>query len=208
MPHMNGWEVMAILKERADTKDIPIVICSIYTPTESSLSPQSLTDLDWVSKPVDKNLLFHSLKQVLAKSSKPVRVLLVEDDTELAELLVTLLKSHKIETFLAQNGREAIHLCQEVKPDLLILDIILPQVDGFGVVEWLHQHNQFCTIPVVVYSAKDLDDTERNRLKLGHTEFLTKGRVTLLEFEQRLMQMIGQIAQSKQHSSSNDMPIK
>lgn len=118
--------------------------------------------------------------------------------------MVTLLKSHKIETFLAQNGREAIRLCQEVKPDLLVLDIILPQVDGFGVVEWLHQHNQFCHIPVFVYSAKDLDDTERNRLKLGHTEFLTKGRVTFVKFEQRLMQTIGQIAQSKQHSSSND----
>ena len=204
MPRMNGWEVMAILKERADTRDIPIVICSIYTPTENSLSTQGLSDLDWVSKPVDENLLFHSLKQALAKTSKPIRVLLVEDDTELAELLVTLLKSHKIETFLAQNGREAIHLCQEVKPDLLILDIILPQVDGFGVIEWLHQHNQFCRIPVVVYSAKDLDDMERNRLKLGHTEFLSKGRVTVLEFEQRLMQLIGQITQSKQHSSSND----
>jgi len=204
MPCMNGWEVMAILKERTDTRDIPIVICSIYTPTENRLSSQGLNDLDWVSKPVDENLLFHSLKQALAKTSKPVRVLLVEDDTELAELLVTLLKSHNIDTFLAQNGREAIHLCQEVKPDLLILDIILPQVDGFGVVEWLHQHNQFCTIPVVVYSAKDLDDTERNRLRLGHTEFLTKGRVTLVEFEQQLMQTIGQIAQGKQHSSSND----
>ena len=204
MPKMNGWEVMAALKEREDTKDIPIVICSIYTPTETSLSSQGLTDLDWVSKPVDENLLFHSLKQALAKTSKPVRVLLVEDDTELAELLIALLKSHKIETFVAKNGREAIRLCQEVKPDLLILDIILPQVDGFGVVEWLHQHNQFCNIPLVVYSAKDLDDTERNRLKLGHTEFLNKGRVTLVEFEQRLMQLIGQMAQGKQHNGIDD----
>jgi PleD family two-component response regulator len=114
------------------------------------------------------------------------------------------LKSHNIETFLAKNGREAIRLSQEIKPDLLILDLILPQVDGFGVVEWLHQHDRLYSIPLVVYSAKDLDQSERNRLKLGHTEFLTKGRVSPQEFEQRVLELIGQMTQSKPHDASND----
>ncbi|MBD2309043.1 response regulator [Chroococcidiopsis sp. FACHB-1243] len=195
MPKMNGWEVMAKLKERSDTKDIPIVICSICAPSQSPLSQNSSA---WVSKPVDENSLFDSLQLALAKSARPVRVLLVEDDAELAELLLALLKSHNIETFLAKNGREAIRLSQEIKPDLLILDLILPQVDGFGVVEWLHQHDRLYSIPLVVYSAKDLDHSERNRLKLGHTEFLTKGRVSPQEFEQRVLELIGQMTQSKQ----------
>jgi PAS domain S-box-containing protein len=201
MPKMNGWEVMAKLKERSDTKDIPIVICSICAPSQSPLSQNSSA---WVSKPVDENSLFDSLKLALAKNARPVRVLLVEDDAELAELLLALLKSHNIETFLAKNGREAIRLSQEIKPDLLILDLILPQVDGFGVVEWLHQHDRLYSIPLVVYSAKDLDQSERNRLKLGHTEFLTKGRVSPQEFEQRVLELIGQMTQSKPHDASND----
>ncbi|MGL5923166.1 response regulator [Chroococcidiopsis sp.] len=201
MPKMNGWEVMAKLKERSDTKDIPIVICSICAPSQSPLSQNSSA---WVSKPVDENSLFDSLKLALAKNARPVRVLLVEDDAELAELLLALLKSHNIETFLAKNGCEAIRLSQEIKPDLLILDLILPQVDGFGVVEWLHQHDRLYSIPLVVYSAKDLDQSERNRLKLGHTEFLTKGRVSPQEFEQRVLELIGQMTQSKPHDASND----
>jgi PleD family two-component response regulator len=57
-------------------------------------------------------------------------------------------------------------------------------------VEWLSQHNCLHSLPLVVYSAKDLDDTEQNRLKLGQTEFLRKGRVTTQEFEQRVMELL------------------
>ncbi|MBD2437982.1 response regulator [Nostoc sp. FACHB-110] len=194
MPGMNGWETMAVLKERADTKDIPIVICSVY---KSNTNNKSMTDfVDWVSKPVQESFLLQSLKQVVAKPSKRARILIVEDDNDLADLLITLFERHDIETCLAQTGRDAIHLSQEVTPDLLILDLILPEIDGFVVVDWLKQHNQLCHMPVVVYSAKDLDESERERLKLGHTEFLTKGRVTTQEFEQRVMELLQRITQN------------
>ncbi|BAY07656.1 response regulator [Calothrix sp. NIES-2098] len=196
MPGMNGWETMAVLKEQADTKDIPIVICSVYKP---NLNSQPSADfVDWVSKPVQESNLLQSLRQVVAKSSKRFRILIVEDDNDLAQLLITLFERHDIETFLAQTGREAIHLSQEINPDLLILDLILPESDGFTVVDWLQQHNRLCSTPVVVYSATDLDESERNRLKLGHTEFLTKGRVTTQEFEQRVMELLQRITQNQQ----------
>ncbi|MFN6568328.1 response regulator [Dendronalium sp. ChiSLP03b] len=191
MPGMNGWETMAVLKERADTKDIPIVICSVYKPT-TTIQP-SADFVDWVSKPVQESYLLQSLKQAIAKPSKQVCILIVEDDNDLAELLITLFERHEIETFPAKTGREAIRLSQQVNPDLIILDLILPESDGFAVVDWLQQHNHLCNIPVVIYSAKDLDESERNRLKLGHTEFLTKGRVTTQEFEQRVMELLQRI---------------
>ena len=149
--------------------------------------------VDWLSKPVEESYLLQSLRQVIAEPSKRVRILIVEDDNDLADLLVTLFERHEIETFLAKTGREAIRLSQRVNPDVLILDLILPESDGFTVVDWLQQHNQLCNIPVFVYSAKDLDESERHRLKLGHTEFLTKGRVTIQEFEQRVMELLGRI---------------
>ncbi|MDZ8054698.1 MAG: response regulator [Aulosira sp. ZfuVER01] len=202
MPGMNGWETMAVLKEQAETKDIPIVICSVYKP---SLNCQPSADfVDWVSKPVQESNLLHSLRQVVANSSKRFRILIVEDDDDLAQLLITLFERHGIETFLAQTGREAIHLSQEVNPDLLILDLILPESDGFSVVDWLQQHNRLCSTPVVVYSATDLDESERNRLKLGHTEFLTKGRVTTQEFEQRVMELLQRMTQNQQEGGSNE----
>ncbi|MCF4965973.1 response regulator [Nostoc sp. CMAA1605] len=200
MPEMNGWETMAHLKEQAQTKDIPIVICSVYK--QSSNSQNSSDFVDWVRKPVQESYLLNSLRQVIAKSSQQARILVVEDDPDLVELLVTLFERHGIETFCAKTGREAIHLSQEVNPDLLILDLILPETDGFAVVDWLQQHHHLCNIPLVVYSAQDLDESERNRLKLGYTEFLTKGRVTTQEFEQRVMELL----QRMTHQQSKGQP--
>jgi len=202
MPGMNGWEVMALLKERADTKEIPVVICSVCSQTESNLPDGSF--VDWVDKPLDEGALFCSLKQALAKPSKRVRILIVEDDTNLAQVLITLFERHEIETFHAQTGREAIQLSQQLKPDLLILDLVLPDGDGFAVVEWLSQHNCLHSVPLVVYSAQELDNSERNRLRLGQTEFLTKSRVTMPEFEQRVMELLQRMTQNRRQDNSDD----
>ncbi|KAF3889946.1 MULTISPECIES: response regulator [Nostocales] len=188
MPGMNGWEVIAALKEQPETQDIPIVICSVCTPTKKH--KPSTDFVDWVSKPLEETSLFESLKQALMKTSRRVCVLLVEDDSNLAEVLVTLLEQHNIDTYLAKTGKEAIRLSQEINPDLLVLDLVLPEGDGFTVVEWLKQHSRLYKIPLMVYSAKELDDSERQRLNLGHTEILEKGRVTALEFEQRVMDLL------------------
>jgi PleD family two-component response regulator len=142
---------------------------------------------------VEETDLLNSLRKVVSEPSKRLKILIIEDDHDLADLLATLFDRHDIETFIAKTGREAIHLSQKVNPDLLILDLILPEADGFTVVDWLKQHDQLFSIPLVVYSAKDLDDSERHRLKLGHTEFFTKGRVTIQEFEQRVMDLLQRI---------------
>jgi len=170
----------------------------------TSQKTDKTNQLNLVNKPFSDNHLLESLKQALAKSSKGVRVLIVEDDTDLAQLLITLFERHKIETFLAKTGREAIRLSQEVNPDLMILDLILPESDGFAVVDWLQQHNHLCNTPVLVYSARDLDESEHNRLRLGHTEFLTKGRVTTEEFEQRVMELLQRVTHNQQEDSGDD----
>lgn len=191
MPDMNGWEVIATLKERVETQDIPIIICSVCAPTKTR--KPTIDFVDWVSKPLEERLLFESLKQALTTASKRVRVLLVEDDSDLAEVLTALFEKHNIQTFLAISGKEAIRLSQEVNPDLLILDLVLPEGDGFAVVEWLRQHNHLYKIPLMIYSAKELDESDRQRLNLGHTEFLKKGKVTAQEFEQRVINLLQRI---------------
>ena len=70
-------------------------------------------------------------------------------------------------------------LCVSSRPDLLILDIALPDGDGFGLVDWLRQQHDMKQLPLVVYSAQDLSENERKKLRLGPTEFLTKARVQL-----------------------------
>jgi PAS domain S-box-containing protein len=195
MPGMNGWETIAALKEKPETQDIPIVICSVCMPTKTQKPSKDF--VDWVSKPLEEKSLFESLKQALMKTSRRVCVLLVEDDSNLAEVLITLLEQHNIDTFLAKTGKEAIRLSQDINPDLLVLDLVLPEGDGFTVVEWLKQHSGLCKIPLMVYSAKELDASEKQRLNLGHTEILQKGQVTPLEFEQRVMNLLQQMTSGK-----------
>lgn len=69
-------------------------------------------------------------------------------------------------------------------PDLLVLDPVMPEGDGFGIVDWLRQHEQLCQVPVVVYGAEELTAAEQQRLTLSPTQFFTKSRISPEQFEQ------------------------
>ena len=127
------------------------------------------------------------------RESEPEQVVLVvEDDIDLAEVLAATLRRHEIKTFIAATGQEAIALSQQVEPDLLVLDIGLPETDGFGVVAWLRRHENLKSLPMVIYTALDLDSASRERLRLGEkTEFLTKCRTTPEDFEARVTRVLG-----------------
>jgi CheY-like chemotaxis protein len=97
---------------------------------------------------------------------------------------------HGIKTSHAGSGAEAIELCRELTPDLFILDLVLPDLDGFGVVDWLRDQNHLRHVPLVLYSAAEPTPQEKERLKLGPTQFMTKSRVPPEEFEQRVLQLL------------------
>ena len=111
---------------------------------------------------------------------------------------MTFFDRHGVETHHAQKGREAIQLSQHILPDLLVLDLNISDGDGFAVVDWLRQHNRLYRTPLVIYTAKDLDHTDRARLKLGQTMFLTKGRIAPEEFEQEVINLLSRGIQDRQ----------
>lgn len=191
MPGMNGWETMAALKARPETRAIPIIILSVFDPGEEESS--RLPVARWLRKPVSEDSLFRALDEVVERATRAPRVLIVEDDQDLAQVLTAMFQRHGVETFQAQTGREAIALSQCASPDLLVLDLILPEGDGFGVVDWLRRQDRLRQVSLVVYSAKDLTEADRARLKLNTTEFLTKGRISPEEFEQRVIGLLNRI---------------
>lgn len=201
MPSMNGWETTAALKEQSDTRHIPIIILSGLLPDERE-SPQPDV-IDWIVKPPDEMLLFQALERAVARHDKQARVLIVEDDLDLARVLIAMFERHGIETFHAQTGREAIQLSQRIIPDLLVLDLVLPECNGFAVVDWLRQHNRLSQVPLVVYTAQDLNNSDRERLKLGQTLFLTKNRITPKEFEQRVIYLLNRIIRGREEDKYN-----
>jgi len=191
MPGLNGWETMATLKEQEATKDIPVIILSGLMP-DARQSPH-LEISDWIVKPPDRQLLLQTLERVINQPNQNIRILIVEDDLDLAQVLMAMFERHGIQTYHAATGREAIALSQSVMPNLLVLDLVLPEYDGFAVVDWLRQHNRLHHVPLVVYTARDIDSLDKKRLKLGKTVFLTKGRITPEEFEQRVIQLLNRM---------------
>jgi len=200
MPGMDGWQTMAALKENSETKSIPVIVTSALRPVAEGPSGESIPA--WIQKPVDETKLSHTLEHVLASHPKTARVLLVEDDMDLARVVIATLERHGMETVHAKTGREAIELSQKTNPDLLVLDLILPEVDGFEVVSWLRRHGRLCDIPLVVYTAKDLTEEEREQLRLGASEFLTKSQVSLEEFEKRVLGLLNQVIPNEQETGT------
>ena len=188
MPEMNGWETMTALRKRPETCEIPIIILSVLPPRD--LRKTDVEVAGWIQKPVDETLLFQTLSIAISRPGKPARVLVVEDDVDLARVIREVFERHGHKVYVAQTGRQAVQLAEHVLPNLVVLDLVLPEGDGFEVVSALRQNKVLRCVPLVVHTAKDLDDAERARLRLGKTVFLTKGRGSHEEFEKQVLGLL------------------
>jgi CheY-like chemotaxis protein len=192
MPEMDGWETMAALKARPETRDIPVVVCSVVPVPDAKDDLSGVAE--WVNKPLDTDALFRALSQALDRfapekqDKHDLRILIVEDDEDLGQVMTATFRRRGFATWWAQSGREAITLGERVQPDLFILDLVLPDVDGFAVVDWLHGHDRLRSTPLVVYTAKDLD--RRDMERLWPAEVLTKGRITPDQVEARIVGLL------------------
>jgi CheY-like chemotaxis protein len=187
MPDMNGVETLAALKAHPATASIPVVIASIFSPDESDWPFSDLAG--WVQKPLDEITLVNAVQHAFHPSARH-QILLIEDDLDLARVVSEGFERHGVEVVHAASGAAAIELAQKVNPDLVILDLILPDMDGFAVVDWLKDNDRLRSVPMIVYSAMEPTPSQRQRLALGPTEFLTKSRILPEEFERRVIQLL------------------
>jgi PAS domain S-box-containing protein len=195
MPGMTGSDTLQALRRRPDTRAIPVVILSALKPMPRVQRAREV--VDWVEKPFEEQGLLHALEEAVSVRWKPRRVLLVEDDPDLARVLLEVFGRHGIEALHAPTGVDAVEQVRRTAPDLLVLDLGLPHGDGYWVVESLRGDEALAGIPVVVYTARELEEEDRERLRLGHTEFLTKGRVSPDEFERRVVSLLNRIAPAR-----------
>ena len=128
-------------------------------------------------------------------------VLVVEDDPDLARVMIAALDHRGIRTFHAMTGGEAIHLSRLHAPSLIVLDLCLPDMDGFAVVSALRESATLSHVPLLVYSALDVASADQPRLLLGPTEFLTKSRCAMTDFENRVLRMLGAANHEGRHAA-------
>jgi signal transduction histidine kinase/DNA-binding response OmpR family regulator len=207
MPGLSGWETLERLKNNAATATVPVVILSVLSPAER---PTIISDAQgWVQKPFHENLLFSELGRVLRTADGPGHVLLVEDDHDLASIVIAGFQENNVRINHAATRQQAIEQCHLSRPDLIILDLTLPDGDGFSLVDWLRQQPELRTLPLVVYSGREVSEQERSMLRLGPTQFLTKAKVQPQEVEELVLTMVNRLrlpSTSKPESAPGKVP--
>jgi len=127
--------------------------------------------------------------QVPDRSGMPF-ILVVEDDLDLAGVMAAALQRRGFRTLHAGTGNDAIRMCVQHEPSLIVLDLALPDIDGFAVVSALQESAKLGRIPLLVYSALDVSSADQARLRLGPTEFLTKSRCSPADFDSHVVRLL------------------
>ena len=171
MPNMDGWEVLSKLKSNEKTKNIPVIMLSMVDEQDLGYS---LGATDYLTKPVEWDALSDILiKLEIEKGSKSI--LIVEDDEVTRDMLLKSLESNDYNVREAVNGKQALKKIEENKPGLILLDLMMPEMDGFEFSELLRQRKEWLDIPVVVITAKDLTKEDHDRLKGNVETIMQKG---------------------------------
>lgn len=192
MPGLTGWETLRKLKATALTAEIPVVILSVLPASASSEDDVDVSQAaqGWVQKPFNERLLLMELSRVLHSGEGPPYVLLVEDDNDLAKVLTAGFEEADVSVDHARTRQRAIELCLIARPNLLILDLGLPDGDGFLLVDWLRQQPDLRSLPLVVYSGQEVSDEDMSKLRLGPTQFLTKAKVEAQDVEALVLKIV------------------
>ena len=171
MPEMDGWEVLTALQNNETTKNIPVIM---LTMTNESDIGYSLGATDYLTKPVDwKNLSKILKKHEIETDSQSI--LIVEDDEITRDMLTKSLETNDFKVIVAKNGKEALQRVNKAKPALILLDLMMPEMDGFEFAEKLREKKEWLDIPVVVITAKDLTKEDHSRLKGNVEAIMQKG---------------------------------
>lgn len=169
MPGKDGWEVLQELKLDAETSDISVIMCTVSENEELGMA---LGATDYLAKPIDRDLLaskLSALSKGLHSRHSTLHILAIDDDTKVLELYEATLTAQGYRVHTASNGPDGITLAETIEPDIILLDLMMPGMDGFEVAEQLKRQPRTEHIPIIVVSAKDLSVAERIRL-MGHIE--------------------------------------
>ena len=170
MSGLDGWAVLTELKADPALADIPVVM---LTFVDNKNLGYALGASDYLTKPIQRERLLAVLEKY-RRHPQPGPVLVVEDDPDTQEILRRLLEKEGCQVIAAENGRVALERLAESQPMLILLDLMMPEMDGFQFIDRVRQHENWRTIPIVVVTAKDLTKEDRLRLNGYVLEIIRK----------------------------------
>jgi len=161
MPKLDGWSVLGVMKSEAQLAHIPVIMLTIVDHRNLGFS---LGASEYMTKPIDRNRLI-ALIEKFAASKRDGTVLVIDDDADVRAMVKSTIESVGMRTAEVANGQAALDwLIAHPQPALVLLDLMMPKMDGFEFLERVRQNPQFVDLPIVVLTAKDLTDNERSFL--------------------------------------------
>jgi len=182
-----GWELIQLLKKNPETQNIPVVF---YTLSQEMGMGDAL-EFDYLTKPIGSDDLILALGRqgVTCEPGRNAQtVLIVDDDIDILNLHARIVRSHlkNCRTLTAQNGRDALDIIEMELPDLVLLDLMMPEMDGFAVLEVMRARERLRGIPVVVLTAQILTAPDMARLQRGVSAVLSKGMFSTGEVQKQI----------------------
>ena len=186
---MDGWEVLRSLKSSALTKNIPVIVCSVLSNQKKAFS---LGAVEYFEKPAPERALLETLhRSVGIPGDTEKEVIVVDDDRTVLVLFERLFSRQGVKVKTFENGREAIQYIEgDARVALIILDLLMPGVDGFEVLEKIKELDKTRNIPVVIYTGKKLTAKDRGRLSKHYALLLEKTHETPETLLNQLNQLI------------------
>lgn len=169
MPGMDGWTVLRTLHEDDELSSIPVVVASLL---DDAPRAHELGIVAWLTKPVRAEDFRRVFDRIGIRPKDDV--LIIEDDEETVQLMQQQFEELDVTVRVATDGRKALEEVAQRLPRLVVLDLLLPEMDGFEVLQHLRRLPGGPDVPIIVYTGKDLDETERSRLNHGFVEIIQK----------------------------------
>jgi CheY-like chemotaxis protein len=170
MSDMDGWTVLNTLKKEPELIKIPVVVVTIDDSPNKSFA---LGAAGFLTKPVDAGRLAAILSPYCDKDGQPT-VLVIDDDTSYCRQVHEVLTDRGYQVDVAYDARQAVERLARKVPDVILLDLVMPEMDGFQFVRVLQGHSEWRRIPLVIVTAKDLDAADRERLSVQVKEIVQK----------------------------------
>jgi CheY-like chemotaxis protein len=167
MPQMDGWAVLSAMKEDPALSEIPVIMVTIVDNQSIGFS---LGAADYLIKPIDRDRLLRAVEKCSSRGALR-HVLIVEDDAPTSELMGRALRQIDCKVTQAENGRVGLERLNEALPDAILLDLMMPEMDGFEFIARVRAESRWRHIPIIVVTAKTLTAEDRARLN-GQVEHL------------------------------------
>ena len=200
MPEMDGWEVLQELKKNPKTKNIPVIVVSVSEDLKTGLA---LGAIGHLKKPIIKEILLKKVDSIFRTFSS---LLLVDDNDLDLQLMSYKLKSEKWNVNTASGGKDALTQIDEDVPDLLILDLLMPEVDGFQVLEQIRSQEKTKDLPVIIITAKNLTDDDKKKLDGKVSSVLVKSQTSLHELHGEINKILAELAQKSEDKTPAPTP--